>query len=82
MQTASAPVAFPARFTRPIVRARRGRRTHPPSRAPRCPTFLYRFCPQPFSAPTITFSTPIFHPNVDQSGNICLDILKEKWTVR
>jgi hypothetical protein len=42
-----------------------------------------RFPPDyPFSAPTITFSTPIFHPNVDQSGNICLDILKEKWTVR
>ena len=34
----------------------------------------------PFTAPTITFSTPIFHPNVDQGGNICLDILKEKWT--
>ena len=40
-----------------------------------------RFPPDyPFAAPTITFSTPIFHPNVDQSGNICLDILKEKWT--
>jgi ubiquitin-conjugating enzyme E2 C len=34
----------------------------------------------PFSAPTITFTTPIFHPNVDQHGNICLDVLKEKWT--
>ena len=34
----------------------------------------------PFTAPTITFTTPIFHPNVDQHGNICLDILKEKWT--
>jgi ubiquitin-conjugating enzyme E2 C len=34
----------------------------------------------PYSAPTITFVTPIFHPNVDQAGNICLDILKEKWT--
>jgi ubiquitin-conjugating enzyme E2 C len=30
----------------------------------------------PFSAPTITFTTPCFHPNVDQFGNICLDILK------
>jgi ubiquitin-conjugating enzyme E2 C len=34
----------------------------------------------PFTAPTITFTTPVFHPNVDQYGNICLDILKEKWT--
>ena len=30
----------------------------------------------PYSAPTITFTTPCFHPNVDQHGNICLDILK------
>lgn len=30
----------------------------------------------PFSAPTITFTTACFHPNVDQFGNICLDILK------
>ena len=34
----------------------------------------------PYSAPTITFTTPCFHPNVDQHGNICLDILKEKWS--
>ena len=40
-----------------------------------------RFPPEyPFAAPTITFATPIFHPNVDVHGNICLDILKEKWT--
>ena len=26
------------------------------------------------------FDTPCFHPNVDQHGNICLDILKEKWS--
>jgi ubiquitin-conjugating enzyme E2 C len=30
----------------------------------------------PFSAPTVKFETPCFHPNVDQYGNICLDILK------
>jgi ubiquitin-conjugating enzyme E2 C len=34
----------------------------------------------PYSAPTIKFITPCFHPNVDQHGNICLDILKEKWS--
>lgn len=34
----------------------------------------------PFTAPTITFATPCFHPNVDQFGNICLDILKDKWS--
>ena len=26
------------------------------------------------------FETACFHPNVDQHGNICLDILKEKWS--
>ncbi|KAJ2862337.1 Ubiquitin-conjugating enzyme E2 C, partial [Coemansia erecta] len=34
----------------------------------------------PFTAPTITFDTPCWHPNVDDHGNICLDILKEKWS--
>jgi len=34
----------------------------------------------PYEAPQVTFSTPCFHPNVDQYGNICLDILKEKWS--
>ena len=26
------------------------------------------------------FETPCFHPNVDHHGNICLDILKDKWS--
>ena len=34
----------------------------------------------PFKAPVVKFSTPCFHPNVDQFGNICLDILKEQWS--
>ncbi|KJE96553.1 ubiquitin-conjugating enzyme E2 [Capsaspora owczarzaki ATCC 30864] len=34
----------------------------------------------PFNAPTVTFETPCFHPNVDERGNICLDILKDKWS--
>lgn len=34
----------------------------------------------PYSAPTVLFKTPIYHPNVDFSGRICLDILKDKWT--
>jgi len=34
----------------------------------------------PFTAPTVKFETPVFHPNVDQHGNICLDILKDKWS--
>ncbi|XP_054721712.1 ubiquitin-conjugating enzyme E2 C-like [Uloborus diversus] len=34
----------------------------------------------PYAPPSIHFTTPCFHPNVDDHGNICLDILKEKWT--
>ncbi|XP_064420180.1 ubiquitin-conjugating enzyme E2 C [Latimeria chalumnae] len=34
----------------------------------------------PYNAPTVTFISPCYHPNVDSKGNICLDILKEKWS--
>uniref|UniRef100_A0A8D0FX56 UBC core domain-containing protein n=1 Tax=Strix occidentalis caurina TaxID=311401 RepID=A0A8D0FX56_STROC len=32
----------------------------------------------PYTAPTVRFLTPCYHPNVDTQGNICLDILKDK----
>ncbi|KAK7115456.1 ubiquitin-conjugating enzyme E2 C-like [Littorina saxatilis] len=34
----------------------------------------------PYQAVSVKFSTPCYHPNVDNHGNICLDILKEKWS--
>ncbi|PON63057.1 Ubiquitin-fold modifier-conjugating enzyme [Trema orientale] len=34
----------------------------------------------PFKPPLVKFETMCFHPNVDQYGNICLDILQDKWS--
>ncbi|XP_025746271.1 ubiquitin-conjugating enzyme E2 C-like isoform X3 [Callorhinus ursinus] len=34
----------------------------------------------PYNAPMVKFLTPCYHPNVDTQGNICLDILKDKWS--
>ena len=35
----------------------------------------------PHTPPTIKFVTPICHPNIKfKTGEICLDLLKEKWT--
>lgn len=34
----------------------------------------------PFAPPKLQFLNGMFHPNVDQQGNICLDILKDKWS--
>ncbi|KAK4482438.1 hypothetical protein RD792_009595 [Penstemon davidsonii] len=37
-------------------------------------------CDYPFKAPKVKFETSCFHPNVDVHGNICLDILQDKWS--
>ena len=31
--------------------------------------------------PNIRFMTPMYHPNVDSVGRICVDILKDQWNV-
>jgi len=33
----------------------------------------------PFTPPIVEALTPIFHPNISESGKVCLDVFQKKW---
>ncbi|KAH6923285.1 hypothetical protein HPB50_026186 [Hyalomma asiaticum] len=33
----------------------------------------------PHEPPSVKCVTPVFHPNIDPEGNVCLNILREEW---
>lgn len=47
-----------------------------------CELELIIFIPEtyPYAPPKIAFVTPIYHPNINTSGNICISTLAKDWS--